>query len=54
VTLADILPTLGGCLADKVPAHIWPDGMTQGADGDLRVGGVSDGGDGGEVSRGLR
>jgi len=38
VTLADILPTLAVSLADKVPAHLWPDTTTQ--DDDLHVAGV--------------
>jgi len=40
VTLADILPTLAAFLADKVPAHLWPDSTTQDDDGDVRVAGV--------------
>lgn len=41
VTLSELLPSVGGELADRIDHDLWPSGTVPGLVGDLLVGGVS-------------
>lgn len=41
MTLAEVLPSLGGMLHTRLEPGVWPDGTTRTPDGDLVVGGVA-------------